>query len=191
MNTGRDEDALRWDGDDDPTLDVGTRAAAREAGAGSNRAVDPAAADDPAAEADDPAQPLALPDGFQAVGKDSAKVGHIEKDGTVVMPGDTAPMSSPMLITLGILAGVYLLFTIGWIIGGLRLQGTAQFLVSPIGYQVALWLAVAAPALWFVTAYGLTRASKSWVRIVWLIAGLVVLVPWPFIMVGAVGTVAR
>ena len=91
MNTGRDEDALRWDGDDDPTLDVGTRAAAREAGAGSNRAVDPAAADDPAAEADDPAQPLALPDGFQAVGKDSAKVGHIEKDGTVVMPGDTAP----------------------------------------------------------------------------------------------------
>ena len=92
MNTGRDEDALRWDGDDDPTLDVGTRAAAREAGAGSNRAVDPAAADDPAAEADDPAQPLALPDGFQAVGKDSAKVGHIEKDGTVVMPGDTTSL---------------------------------------------------------------------------------------------------
>ena len=56
-------------------------------------------------------------------------------------------------------------------------MGTAQFLVSPIGYQVALWLAVAAPALWFVTAYVLTRASKSWVRIVWLIAGLVVLVP--------------
>ena len=63
--------------------------------------------------------------------------------------------------------------------------------MSPIGYQVALWLAVAAPALWFVTAYVLTRGSKSWVRIVWLIAGLVVLVPWPFIMVGAVGTVAR
>ena len=41
----------RRDGDDDPTLDVGTRAAAREAGAGSNRAVDPAAADDPAAVA--------------------------------------------------------------------------------------------------------------------------------------------
>ena len=53
-----------------------------------------------------------------------------------------------------------------------------------------------AGAAWVATlgsrsAYALTRASKSWVRIVWLLAGLVVLVPWPFIMVGAVGTVAR
>jgi hypothetical protein len=68
VSTGRDDDALRWDGDDDPTLDVGgVRAAAEE--------------------------PLALPDGFTAVGKDSDKVGRIEADGTVVMPGEHAPMS--------------------------------------------------------------------------------------------------
>ena len=180
MSTGRDDDALRWDGDDDPTLDVGTRAAPAAAVEG-----------DPARGAADTSEPLALPDGFHAVGKDSEKVGHIEQDGTVVMPGDKAPLSNAMLISLGVLAGVYLLFTIGWIIGALRLQGTAQFLVSPVGYQIALWLALLAPALWFVATYLLTRAAKSWVRIVWLLAGLVVLVPWPFIMVGAVGTVAR
>jgi hypothetical protein len=38
-------------------------------------------------------EPLALPDGFTAVGKDSDKVGRIEADGTVVMPGEHAPMS--------------------------------------------------------------------------------------------------
>ncbi|WP_431801075.1 DNA polymerase III subunit gamma/tau [Microbacterium sp. bgisy203] len=170
MSTGRDDDALRWDGDDDPTLDVGSLPEA-----------------DPERGAADTSEPLALPDGYQAVGKGSEKVGHIESDGTVTMPGDAQPMSNGTLVTLGILAGAYLLFTIGWIIGGIRLQGTAQFLVSPVGYQVSFWLAVAAPALWFLTTYLLTRASKSWVRIVWLIAGLVVLIPWPFVMVGAVG----
>lgn len=164
MSSGPDDDALSWGGDDDPTLDVGARPAGGEDG-----------------------EPLALPDGFTAVGKDSQKVGHIEADGTVVMPGEPAPMSSTMLIGLGILAGAYLLFTIGWIVGGLRLQGTAQFLVSPVGYQAALWLAVAAPALWFGTVFVLTRDTKSWVRLVWLVAGVVLLVPWPFVMVGAVG----
>ena len=181
MNTGRDEDALRWDGDDDPTLDVGTRTAGADP--------TPDATGHDGASAED-APPLALPDGFTAVGKDSDTVGHIEADGTVVMPGDKAPLSSPMLITLGILAGVYLLFTIGWIVGGLRLQGTAQFLVSPVGYQAALWLAIAAPLLWFVAAYVLSRTARTWVRLVWLVAGLVLLVPWPFVMVGAVGAVA-
>lgn len=166
MSTGRDDDALRWDGDDDPTLVSSPASAAPEA------------------------EPLALPDGFTAVGKDSEKVGHIEADGEVVMPGERAPLSTAMLLALGVLAGVYLLFTIGWVVGGLRLQGTAQFLVSPVGYQAALWLAIAAPLLWFVAAYVLTRAAKTWVRLVWLVAGLVLLVPWPFVMVGAVGAVA-
>jgi hypothetical protein len=33
----------------------------------------------------------------------------------------------------------------------------------------------------------LSRTAKAWVRLVWLVAGLVLLVPWPFVMVGAVG----
>ena len=166
MSTGRDDDALRWDGDDDPTLVSSQSSAAPKE------------------------DPLALPDGFTAVGKDSEKVGRIEADGAVVMPGERAPLSNTVLLTLGVLAGVYLLFTIGWIVGGLRLQGTAQFLVSPVGYQAALWLAIAAPLLWFVAAYVLSRTARTWVRLVWLVAGLVLLVPWPFVMVGAVGAVA-
>lgn len=177
MSTPRDDDALSWDGDDDPTLDVGHRPGA-----------DTAVADGAPIEDEEPAaEPLALPDGYTAVGKGSAEVGRIEADGTVTMPDEPAQLSNAMLVTVGILAGAYLLFTIGWIIGGLRLQGTAQFLVSPVGYTVAFWLAVAAPALWFLTVFVLTRLAKAWIRVLLLLGGLALLVPWPFILVGAVG----
>lgn len=185
MSTRRDDDALSWDGDDDPTLDVGHRTP-RETAAD-------VADDDPASVEDGPTggatdgEPLALPDGFTAVGKGSTAVGHIDADGTVTMPDEPAQMSNGMLVTLGILAGVYLLFTVGWIIGGLRLRGTAEFLVSPAGYAAALWLAVGAAPIWFLTVFVLTRAAKAWVRILLLIGGLALLVPWPFILVGAVG----
>lgn len=170
MSTPRDDDALSWDGDDDPTLEVGHRPAAEPVTA-------PTIAPEPAA----------LPDGFTAVGKGSTTVGHIDADGTVTMPDAPTQMSNAMLVTLGILAGAYLLFTIGWIIGGLRLQGTAEFLVSPGGYAAALWLAVAAAPVWFLTVFVLTRAAKAWVRVLLLVGGLAPLVPWPFILVGAVG----
>lgn len=173
MTTRRDDDALHWEGDDDPTLDVGA-----------------APAPGPLPEHHEDDAPLALPDGFTPLGRGSDQVGRIDADGTVVMPGDRAPLSNTMLVLLGVVGGVALLYTIGWVVGGLRLQGTAEFLVSPIGYRVAFWLAVAAPALWFVTALVLTRTSKTWIRVAALVAGFALLVPWPFIMVGAVGAVA-
>ncbi|SBS70508.1 DNA polymerase III subunit gamma/tau [uncultured Microbacterium sp.] len=161
MSTGRDDDALSWQGDDDPTLDVGSS---------------------PAEE-----RP-ALPGGYQAVGRGSAEVGRIEADGTVTPAGAPAPLGNAMLITFGILGGVYLLYTIGWIIGALRLDTVAPMLiVSPAAYVPAFWLAVLAPALWFGVTLWLTRRSAAWVRIVWLIGGAVLLIPWPFIMIGAVG----
>lgn len=173
MSTGRDDDALSWGGDDDPTLDVG------------GRADEPDSSGEAGAEASD--TPPTLPEGFTALGRGSDGVGRLERDGTVTLPGDAVPMSSAMLLTLGVIAGAYLLFTIGWIVGGLRLEGTARFLVSQLGYRLSFWLAVAAPALWFGTVLALTRTARSWVRLVWLIGGLALLIPWPFVMVGAVG----
>ncbi|MCR2763592.1 DNA polymerase III subunit gamma/tau [Microbacterium sp. zg.B48] len=162
MARGTDDDALAWDGDDDPTLDVGAG---------------------PAADA-----PLAaLPDGFTAVGRGSADVGRVHDDGSVTMPQERVPMGNATLITLGILGGVYLLYAIGWLIGGLRLQGARQYLVSDVMYQGSLWLAVLAPVLWFGTVFLLTTAAKPWVRIAWLLAGVALLLPWPFVMIGAVG----
>ena len=42
------------------------------------------------------------------------------------------------LVGLGVLGGVYALYAIGWLIGGLRLQGRAQYLVFDVMYQGSL-----------------------------------------------------
>lgn len=195
--TGRDDDALTWDGDDDPTLDLG----ASEAGAG-DRDVDtdrtaPTAADRESVE--EPETTAVLPEGFIAVGKGRERVtsaGHTAETGDAsddagAASGETSAEKTPMgnaeLIVLGVLGGVYALFAIGWLIGGLRLQGWRPFLVTDAMYQGSLWLAVLAPVLWFATVFLLTRASRAWVRFGWLAAGVVLLVPWPFVMIGAVG----
>jgi hypothetical protein len=172
MTARPDDEALTWDGDDDPTLAVGSAAVADE--------VDSSDAD----TADEDAA-TTLPEGWNAVGKGSGAVA-VES-----VPDDTAArrphMGNGALIALGILGGFYLLFTIGWLIGGFRLQGSAQYLVADVMFQGSFWLAVLAPALWFGTVFLLTQRSAAWVRITWLIAGAILLVPWPFIMVGAVG----
>lgn len=130
----------------------------------------------------------ALPDGWNAVGKDSDVVGHIADDGTVTAAGEPQGLSTPMLLLIGIVGGVYLLYSVGWIIGGLNLQGSASFLIPAVMYQVALWAAVLAPALWFGAVWLLTRRSPSWIRAVGFIGGVLLLIPWPFVMTGVVGT---
>lgn len=170
-----DDHALAWDGDDDPTLDVGSS--------------DPGVAATSTPVSADPA-PLVLPEGFAAVGRGSDAVGRpADANAAEAVAAEaeaSAPLGNALLVTLGVIAGAFLLYTVGWVIGGLRLAGTAEFLVSPVGYRFALWLAVAAPALWFVATLVLTRRSKTWLRIVWLVAGLVLLVPWPLLTTGPV-----
>ncbi|WP_347975804.1 DNA polymerase III subunit gamma/tau [Microbacterium sp. ProA8] len=182
MTTGRDDDALTWDGDDDPTLDVGA--------AGTDVAPEP--------EVPAPAPAEGLPKGYTAVGKGSDTVASADAPGAASVersaPADRdaiaterRPLGDGALVALGVLGGVYALYAIGWIIGGLRLQGRAQYLVLDVMYQGSLWLAVLAPLLWFATTFLLTRRSRAWVRFAWLAVGVVLLLPWPFVMIGAIG----
>jgi hypothetical protein len=180
MSRGTDDDPLAWGGDDDPTLEVGSKPAAAEP-------VARAETTEPDNVETTDAETKALPDGYTAVGKGSDEVGRIRSDGSVSMPGEREPMGNATLITLGILGGVYLIYAIGWVIGGLRLQGRAEYLVTDVMYQGSFWLAVLAPLLWFGTVFLLTRHTKPWVRFAWLIAGVALLLPWPFVMIGAVG----
>ena len=153
-DTPDDEDALRWDGDDEPRA--------------------------------------TLPAGWVAKGKGADLVVGAEEskeDAAADVAGDDEPVppGNATLIGLGMLGGVYLLYTIGWIVGGFRLQGQSQSLVTDAMFQASFWLAVAAPVIWFGTTFLLTRGRAPWLRFVWLAAGAVLLVPWPFVMTGAVG----
>lgn len=174
MPTGRDDEALSW-GDDDPTLDVGARSIDD-----SRETARPAVAD-----------AAVLPEGYTSVGRGSEALAAHEPDAERAVDASAEPSEPPMgnveLVSLGVIGGFSVLYAVGWLIGGLRLQGTAEFLVAPLAYQVSLWLAVVAPLVWFATVLVLTRGSRLWVRFAWLIGGIVLLVPWPFIMVGAIG----
>lgn len=164
MSTGNDDESLSWAGDDP------TPAAASPA---------------PTNTTDDPA----LPSGFRAVGKGSKTVGKIEADGTITPAPRAGALSNAGLIALGILGGVYLLYTVGWIIGGLRLKTAAvsTFLVSTGLFVPAFIIALLAPLIWFGTTYLVTLRSAPWAKYLWFVIGLVLLVPWPFVLIGTIG----
>ncbi|MCR2824629.1 DNA polymerase III subunit gamma/tau [Microbacterium sp. zg.Y909] len=155
-----DDDALAWEGDDDPTL-----------------AVNPAAA-------------ASLPEGYRAVGRGSERLegsggADVASDEPLVDGAAPAPgMSNAALVGVGVFAGVYLLLSLGWLLGAGRLQLIAQLFLDPVAFQVTMWMAVLAPPIWFATVFLLTRSSRTWVRLSLLAAGAVLLVPWPFVLAG-------
>lgn len=155
MTSDGDDDALSWDGDD--ALD-GRRPEARRPEMRRRPASEPVPVV-PAAREPAPMREAGAGDGPDAVG-------------------------TATLLLLGILGGVYLLFTVGWVIGGVRMQAPVMFTLPAFLYQGALWLGVLAPSLWFGAALVATRGAKDWVRIVWLVAGAALLVPWPFVAGG-------
>jgi hypothetical protein len=93
-----------------------------------------------------------------------------------------APASSFLLVTYGILAGAYALYAIGWLASILRSTLTLDNLLSEIMYQLGEFLAIVAAPLWFASVFFLTRGRRPIVRLLWLLAGLVVLVPVPFVL---------
>lgn len=102
--------------------------------------------------------------------------------------GDDAAVpatSSIQLVTYGILAGAYALYAVGWGITVVRSGLFSNNLFIEIMSQFSEFLAIIAAPLWFALAFVLTRTSRRVVRLVWLVAGLVVLMPVPFILGGA------
>lgn len=149
-----DDDAFRWEGDDSPTLP-------------------------PRAEKSD----AALPEGWRAVGKGSeAPVDSAPSRSVGDQPStDTTSLGSVALVTLGLLGGIYLLYTVGWMLGGARTALAISPYLAPGAVVPSQWLAVAAPALWFGGTLLLTRSSAVWVRLAWLVVGVFLLLPWPFV----------
>jgi len=89
---------------------------------------------------------------------------------------------APLLITYGILAGLYLIYTIGWVITITRSTTTLPTLLGEIMFQLGEFLAIASPAVWFAAVVILTRRSKPIIRLLLLLAGLVATIPWPFLL---------
>lgn len=95
-----------------------------------------------------------------------------------------APLGNVGLVGIGMVAATFLLFAIGWLLAGLRLNGLG--LPIPSVTVIALTIGAAlAPLVWFVAVLALTRSWRTWQRFLLLIVGIVLLVPWPFLSLGA------
>jgi hypothetical protein len=98
-------------------------------------------------------------------------------------PATEAPVtSSLLLVTYGIVAGAFALYTVGWFT---TVQRASVLMVDPLAqfmYELGEALAVAAPPVWFGVVYVLTRDSRPLVRLLWLLLGLVLLVPVPLVL---------
>lgn len=90
--------------------------------------------------------------------------------------------SSALLIGLGVFGGVFLLYIVGWIIAVQRTTAPFSNLLAAFMYQLGEILAIASPAVWFFAVLLLTKDRRAVARILWLVLGVVILAPWPFIL---------
>lgn len=150
MSRDPDDEALRWQGDDDPTLSPGWKT------------VGPSVDTSP-----DPAMP-----------SEAAAPKAIVTDPT---PDAARQVGSAELVLLGVFGGVYLLYTVGWILTVIGVANPGADPVAAFMFTVGLWLAVLAPAIWFLIAFVSTR-GRARARLVWLLVGALLLVPIPFVI---------
>lgn len=108
---------------------------------------------------------------------DSSVADAVETRGEGFAPG----VSSPMLVGYGALGGIYLLYTIGWLILALRGSQVTGVPLNDIMLHVSTLLAIAAAPAWFIATLALTAGRRTWLRVSVLVVGILVLIPWAFV----------
>lgn len=94
-------------------------------------------------------------------------------------------MPAALLVTYGILAGAYLLYTVGWVFSVQRYNAAVRTSPEPLNafmFGLGEILAMLAPALWFAATLLLTRGRKPIIRLLVLVIGLLLALPLPFVL---------
>ena len=89
--------------------------------------------------------------------------------------------SSFQLVSYGVIGAVFVLYAIGWAIALLRDPAPDATGLDAIMRAFGVGVAIAAGPLWFACIYLVTRKNRLVVTLLWLVLGIVLLVPWPFI----------
>jgi hypothetical protein len=157
-----DEDALKWAGDDARQRGGGTWSVPeRRKGA----SLSPSHEGGFDTQTPSPTQPSDQPS------RSSDSEADVSRQTTVA--------DSIALVVTGVFAGIYLLFTVAWLITALR---DPVRIADPLGeamFVIGLWMAVAAVPAVFVASL-IAGRTKLPLRFVWLVAGALVLIPWPY-----------
>lgn len=106
-------------------------------------------------------------------------------DADTELTGESTQLSSGALVLLGLIGGVYLLFTFVWFSWASAAATANAAVIETSGslggvlQQIVFWVAPFAPALWFTSVLVLCRGARVRRMVAWLVLGLVVLVPLP------------
>lgn len=95
---------------------------------------------------------------------------------------ETPGLHPVALLAFGVLAGIYLLYSVAWLITVLRNPTQIADPFANFMFLLGLWLAMLFPASWFGATLWLGRERSPWLRIVILTVGVFVLIPWPYIV---------
>ncbi|CAN5439985.1 hypothetical protein BH10ACT7_BH10ACT7_10830 [soil metagenome] len=125
-------------------------------------------------------EPGPTPAGSDASRSDVAAV----RVGSETLPAEPRKpaIPAPLLITYGVLGGLYLIYTIGWVLTVAQGAPPRATVFDDIMFRVQQGLAVASPAIWFGAVFLLTRGRKPLVRLLWLLVGLAIVIPWPTVL---------
>jgi hypothetical protein len=100
--------------------------------------------------------------------------------------GEQPGTSSPLLVTFSVFGGAFLLYIVGWIIAVERMTGSTGNPFFDFMSTLGRIFAIAVPAVWFFGVLFIARDRSPFIRILWLLLGIVIVAPWPFILaVGA------
>ncbi|GAA2180776.1 hypothetical protein GCM10009847_19940 [Leucobacter tardus] len=108
-------------------------------------------------------------------------------------PADPSPdsrqqLSNGALVLLGVIGGLYLIYTYVWMTWAQYYSGVNTAVAANSGViggalqQIVFWAAPAAPALWFLSAVLLNRGRSTGRLAVALIVGAILLVPVPMLV---------
>ena len=153
-----DDEALTWAGDESRMRGSGTWSVPKRAGSASPQSSPRVGATDAVIEAESVIEPVDI-------------TAH-ERPGW---------QDSVALLSTGVLAGVYLLFTAAWAITALR---NPIAIADPLGsfmFTLGLWLAAVAGPLTFTAIVMWRRGRGVALRLLWLVIGALVLLPWPYV----------
>lgn len=101
-------------------------------------------------------------------------------------PDAEQPLGSGALVGMGVFGGVYLLYTVAWLVSASLLTVTGTGVAGFVSELMRV-LAIMAPAFWFAATLWLGQGSRNRTKFTWLLVGAVVLIPWPFIMTRSFG----
>lgn len=100
------------------------------------------------------------------------------------MDAVAASTSNPASAAATVLfAVVYLAIVVGWILSVQITGSTATDLFSQVAWQFGEFVAIIAGALWYLAVLTLTPGARTSVRVGWFALGVVVLLPWPILLV--------